>query len=161
LPDACAGAEVDNVSKSVLEDFEQIDKSPPKCVQTRDPQTRGQILKRPHAFPTHHAFPRIPHSFPPRIPTHSHAFPRRFPTFHTASPRSWRGRAGKRERLRAAAGCGRQRQHAGKTVRHASSRSNFFSSTSVSNCVRKNNEAVQEMTASAKGSREATAAKGF
>jgi hypothetical protein len=41
LPDACAGAEVDNVSKNVLEDFEQIDKSPPKCVQNRDPQDEG------------------------------------------------------------------------------------------------------------------------
>ena len=29
-----------------LRDLEQIDKKPPKCVQTRDPQTRGQIPKR-------------------------------------------------------------------------------------------------------------------
>jgi hypothetical protein len=29
--------------QNVLEDFEQIDKSPSKCSQTRDPQTRGQI----------------------------------------------------------------------------------------------------------------------
>jgi hypothetical protein len=34
------------VSKNVLEDLEQIDKSPPKCPQTRDPKTRGQIPKR-------------------------------------------------------------------------------------------------------------------
>jgi hypothetical protein len=50
LPDACPGAEVDNdnVSKNVLEDFEQIDKSPPKCVQNRGPKTRGQSPKRAH-----------------------------------------------------------------------------------------------------------------
>jgi hypothetical protein len=34
------------VSKNVFEDFEQIDKSFPKCVQNRDPNTRGQIPKR-------------------------------------------------------------------------------------------------------------------
>jgi hypothetical protein len=35
------------VGKNVyLEDLEQIDKSPSKCVQTRDPQTRGQSPKR-------------------------------------------------------------------------------------------------------------------
>jgi hypothetical protein len=46
LPGACASPEVDSVSKMYLEDLEQIDKSPPKCVQTRDPKTRGQIPKR-------------------------------------------------------------------------------------------------------------------
>jgi hypothetical protein len=46
LPDACAGPEVDSVSKMYLEDLEQIDKSPSKCRQTRDPETRGQIPKR-------------------------------------------------------------------------------------------------------------------
>jgi hypothetical protein len=35
LPDAWAGTEVDSVSKMYLEDLEQIDKSPPKCRQTR------------------------------------------------------------------------------------------------------------------------------
>jgi hypothetical protein len=46
LPDACAGPEVESVSKMYLEDLEQIDKSPSKCRQTRDPQTMGHIPKR-------------------------------------------------------------------------------------------------------------------
>jgi hypothetical protein len=52
LPDAWLGAglEVNSVGKMYLEDQEQIDKSPSKCVQTRDPETRGgQIPKRPRA----------------------------------------------------------------------------------------------------------------
>jgi hypothetical protein len=42
LPDAWAGLEVDSVGKMYLEDWEQIDKTPSKCVQTRGPETRGQ-----------------------------------------------------------------------------------------------------------------------
>jgi hypothetical protein len=41
LPDACASPEVDSVSTNVLEDLEQIDKSPSKCRQPRDPQARA------------------------------------------------------------------------------------------------------------------------
>jgi hypothetical protein len=46
LHDARAGTEVETVSKMYLKNLEQIDKNPPKCVQTRDPQTRDQIPKR-------------------------------------------------------------------------------------------------------------------
>jgi hypothetical protein len=42
LPDACASPEVDSLSTNALEDLEQIDKSPSKCRQNRDPKTRGQ-----------------------------------------------------------------------------------------------------------------------
>jgi hypothetical protein len=45
-PTAWAGLEVDSVSKMYLEDLEQIDKSPSKCRQTRDPHLRGQSPKR-------------------------------------------------------------------------------------------------------------------
>jgi hypothetical protein len=51
LPDAWAGTEVDSVSKIVIENLEQIDKSPPKWQQTRDPETRGQIPKRARCPP--------------------------------------------------------------------------------------------------------------
>jgi hypothetical protein len=46
LRDAWAAPEVDSVSKMYLEILEQIDKKKPKCVQTRDPKTRGQIPER-------------------------------------------------------------------------------------------------------------------
>jgi hypothetical protein len=50
FPDAWAGPEVDSVGKNVLRGFGANDKSHSKCRQTRDPQTRGQILKRPQAL---------------------------------------------------------------------------------------------------------------
>jgi hypothetical protein len=64
LPGAWAGPEVDSVSKNVLREFGAIDKSPPKCRQTRDPKTktRGQIPKRliigikPHLVGHKHIF---------------------------------------------------------------------------------------------------------
>jgi hypothetical protein len=54
VSDAWAATEVETVSKMYLENFEQIDKSPPKCRQTRDPDLRDQIPKRPHHGPFRH-----------------------------------------------------------------------------------------------------------
>ena len=43
--DARAAPEVETVSKMYLEIWSKSTKTPPKCVQTRDPKTRGQIPK--------------------------------------------------------------------------------------------------------------------
>jgi hypothetical protein len=43
-----------------LRDLEQIDKKKPKCLQTRDPQTRDQIPKRPGFLQWHEVALQLP-----------------------------------------------------------------------------------------------------